>query len=324
MRSIGMPAKTEYPEWRVAARDQFGLQRAGRGVEPGVQDRGVRLAGALADISARFQEGHTELIAGQLTGDGAADHTAPDHGHVYLDHGGGAAGATTFSRRAQAHSDPAGKGRVGNDAVQVGQVTDPVRGGPVELAAVGQDEHPLRVRDDDPLGRHLIPVVVGQARRGADRARPQEGDVRVQITEEAGGLGAGAGQIAGPDPASGHEHLDVRAGGQLGRDQQGGRGDRGPQVVRQGPGHLEAGGAHVDHDGLAGDDQGRRRRADGPLGLGRVPGPARCRRTLRRPAGPARPPRRAPAAACPGAPARSGRGARSRATRRARRRTRRW
>lgn len=39
-----------------------------------MQDRGVRLAGALADIPARFQEGHTDLIAGQLTGDGAADH----------------------------------------------------------------------------------------------------------------------------------------------------------------------------------------------------------------------------------------------------------
>src|SRR5580704_745284 len=82
-----------------------------------MQDRGVRLARALADVPARLQQGDPDPVAGQFPRHGAADHAAPDHGHVYLGedaHRTGpesAAAATTFMGRASpAHSGPSGKG----------------------------------------------------------------------------------------------------------------------------------------------------------------------------------------------------------------------
>ena len=56
----------------VAARDEPGFQRAGLGVIAGVQDRGVGLAGAGADV-ARVQEHDAQLKARQFARDGGAD-----------------------------------------------------------------------------------------------------------------------------------------------------------------------------------------------------------------------------------------------------------
>src|SRR6202041_844859 len=103
----------------VAPGDQSGLQRAGNGIEAGMQYRGVRLAGALANVPARLQQGDPDLEAGQLPRHGAADHAATDHGHVHLGEGvhrtrpesATTAWATTFMRRASpAHSGPSGNG----------------------------------------------------------------------------------------------------------------------------------------------------------------------------------------------------------------------
>ena len=66
----------------IAAADHRGFQRAGFGVEPGVQDRGVGLAGAVADIISGVEQRHRQLVAGQFAGDGRADDTGADHDDV--------------------------------------------------------------------------------------------------------------------------------------------------------------------------------------------------------------------------------------------------
>ena len=56
------------------ARDQPRLERARLGVEAGVEQGRVRLAGPRADVRTGLQQRHVELVARQLTCDRRADH----------------------------------------------------------------------------------------------------------------------------------------------------------------------------------------------------------------------------------------------------------
>lgn len=63
--------------------DEPRLQRAGDRVEPGVQDRRVGLRGALAHVVPRLDERDAQpRVAGEFAGDGTADHSGADDGHV--------------------------------------------------------------------------------------------------------------------------------------------------------------------------------------------------------------------------------------------------
>ena len=53
----------------IAATHEPALQGAGRGVEAGVQDGGVGLAGAVADVDAGLEQRDRQLVAGQLSRD---------------------------------------------------------------------------------------------------------------------------------------------------------------------------------------------------------------------------------------------------------------
>lgn len=59
-----------------------GFQGAGYGVESGVQDGGVGLRGAVADVVGGVQECGAQPVAGQFAGDGGADDARADDGHV--------------------------------------------------------------------------------------------------------------------------------------------------------------------------------------------------------------------------------------------------
>jgi len=73
---------SEVGEQPVPAADHRRLQGAGFGVEPGVQDRRVGLAGAVADVAAGLEQGDGQVVAAELTGDGGADDACPDDGDV--------------------------------------------------------------------------------------------------------------------------------------------------------------------------------------------------------------------------------------------------
>lgn len=64
--------------------DQPGLQRTGHGVETGVQDRGVGLGRAVADVVRGLDECGTDAVAGQFTGDGGAHHSGADDRDVVV------------------------------------------------------------------------------------------------------------------------------------------------------------------------------------------------------------------------------------------------
>lgn len=63
-------------------RTRAGLQRAGYGIETGVQDGGVGLRCAVADVVRGFDEGGTQPLAGQFAGNRGADDACADDGHV--------------------------------------------------------------------------------------------------------------------------------------------------------------------------------------------------------------------------------------------------
>ena len=71
-------------EQGVPARARAGLQRARGRVEPGVQDRGVGLAGAVADVVAGLEQRHRQRRAGECAGDRGADDAAADDGDVCI------------------------------------------------------------------------------------------------------------------------------------------------------------------------------------------------------------------------------------------------
>jgi hypothetical protein len=62
----------------ATARDETRLERAGLGVEAGVEQGGVRLACAGADVQLFLEKGHIEVEASELAGDRRADHAGPD------------------------------------------------------------------------------------------------------------------------------------------------------------------------------------------------------------------------------------------------------
>ena len=62
----------------VAARDQSGFQGSGSGVEAGVQQGGVGLAGAVTDVVAPLDQRHGQSRARQCAGDGASDDSRAD------------------------------------------------------------------------------------------------------------------------------------------------------------------------------------------------------------------------------------------------------
>src|SRR5262245_18623689 len=73
-------------EQLVASAVESGLERARRHVEPGVEERRVRLAGAGTDIGARLEQRAPELEAAELSRNGRADHTAADDNDVAVEH----------------------------------------------------------------------------------------------------------------------------------------------------------------------------------------------------------------------------------------------
>lgn len=66
----------------MPARNQPGLMGARLGIEPGVPDRGVRLAGAGAHIRCGLKQHHLQALAHQGAGNSAADDSATDHRNV--------------------------------------------------------------------------------------------------------------------------------------------------------------------------------------------------------------------------------------------------
>ena len=71
-----------FGEQVIAAADHGRFQRAGLGVETGVQDGGVGLAGAVADVVAGFEQRDRQLVAGQFSSDGGADDAGADDDDV--------------------------------------------------------------------------------------------------------------------------------------------------------------------------------------------------------------------------------------------------
>ena len=69
-------------EQLAPARDEARLDRAGLGVEARVEEGGVGLAGAGADVRGGLQERHVEVEAGELARDRRADHAGADDDHV--------------------------------------------------------------------------------------------------------------------------------------------------------------------------------------------------------------------------------------------------
>ncbi len=70
-------------EFAGALAHQTGLQRAGDGVESGVQDGGVGLRRALPDVVLRLDEGDPQpRVVREPAGDGASDDPGADDGHV--------------------------------------------------------------------------------------------------------------------------------------------------------------------------------------------------------------------------------------------------
>src|SRR4030042_5632389 len=57
-----------------------GLERSGRGVEPGVDDAAVALADALGQVGISLEEEKPQFVARELPEDGAADDPAADAG----------------------------------------------------------------------------------------------------------------------------------------------------------------------------------------------------------------------------------------------------
>jgi hypothetical protein len=88
----------------VALANQAGLQRARDGVEPGVQDRRVGLAGALADVVAAVDDRHRQPVTGELAGDGRADDSGADHRDIEDRH---AASAAALQRARKSAARPA-------------------------------------------------------------------------------------------------------------------------------------------------------------------------------------------------------------------------
>ena len=69
----------------VAAPHELRLQRAGLGIEAGMQDRGVRLAGPGADVAGGVEENAAQAVLGKLAGNGGTDDAGADDGDVVGD-----------------------------------------------------------------------------------------------------------------------------------------------------------------------------------------------------------------------------------------------
>ena len=72
-------------EQLVAARHQGRLERARLGVEAGVEQGGVGLAGAGAHVGPRLEQGDAEVEAGELARDRAAHHAGPRYQDVRVE-----------------------------------------------------------------------------------------------------------------------------------------------------------------------------------------------------------------------------------------------
>jgi len=121
------------------------------------------------------------------------------------------------------------------------------------------------VRDDRAPGGHLGRVVVGQPGLRVHAAGAEERLVGVEVGEEGLGLRAEAGRVAGPHLPAAQQQFDLLPVSE--RHHGGHRVGQHPAAegFRQGPGHLERGGADVDDDGVPGLDQRRGELGDGEL-----------------------------------------------------------
>ena len=82
-RSTGIPTRGGVlAQQLVAARHEPRLERARLRVEAGVEQRGVRLAGAGAHVRAGLEQRHAQVEPAQLTRDRAADHARADDRHI--------------------------------------------------------------------------------------------------------------------------------------------------------------------------------------------------------------------------------------------------
>jgi hypothetical protein len=70
------------PEKPVAPGHQPGLKRSWLGVETGVEDGGVGLAGSVADIGLGLEERYGQVGACEVSRDGGSDDAGPDDRHV--------------------------------------------------------------------------------------------------------------------------------------------------------------------------------------------------------------------------------------------------
>ena len=66
----------------MTAADERGLQASGLRVEAGMDNGGIGLRGAGADIVGALEQHGAQSIAGQLATDGGADHAGPDDDDV--------------------------------------------------------------------------------------------------------------------------------------------------------------------------------------------------------------------------------------------------
>ena len=72
-------------ELLVAAHDELRLERSRLGVEARVQQGGVRLARAGADVGTGLEQGHAQVEEGQLARDRAADDAATRNQHIAVE-----------------------------------------------------------------------------------------------------------------------------------------------------------------------------------------------------------------------------------------------
>jgi len=156
---------------------------------------------------------------------------------------------------------------IGQDRGDAAQRADAVHGDGAELAGIGQHVGLGRVGDDRAPGDHLGRVVVGQPGPDVHAARPEERLVGVELGEERLGLRAVAGRVARPHLPAAQLQFELVPDRELHRDRD--RVGQHPAAERlgQGAGHLERGGADVDHDRVLGCDQRRREPGDGQFPL---------------------------------------------------------
>ena len=104
--------------------------------------------------------------------------------------------------------------RVGEEAVDLGNVGQLDHGLALELAAVGGQPDFARLFDDGAGDAHFAEVVVAQRAVGLDAGNADQADIHLELADEIHGGFANDASVARADHAAGHDHLAVRIVGQ--------------------------------------------------------------------------------------------------------------